>query len=115
LARGFLWKIADWQNVGGRWNIPKTENVFRAAISGCTGRATLKMRIELPEEIKGSDQLIVEARSVWTERDTNPEFFRTGFAFTSTFPHHAEIIKLLFREEESDESEQPDQISTRTE
>jgi c-di-GMP-binding flagellar brake protein YcgR len=76
---------------------------------------TLKMRIEMPEEIKGSDQLMVEARSVWTERDTNPEFFRTGFAFTSTFPHHAEVIKLLFKEEESDKTEEPDQVSTRTE
>jgi len=56
----------------------------------------IRMRIELPAEIRGSDQLMVEARSVWCERDTNPEYNRIGFSFTFTFPHHAEIIELLF-------------------
>ena len=58
--------------------------------------ATLKLRIELPEEIRGSNQLMVEVKSVWCERDTNPEFYRIGFAFTFTFPHHMDVIELLF-------------------
>lgn len=56
----------------------------------------MKLRIELPEEIKGSDELLVEARNVWCEKDAKPEFNRLGFSFATTFPYHAEIINLLF-------------------
>ena len=63
----------------------------------------LRLRIDLPEEIKGSDELMVEARSVWCESDTNPEYHRIGFSFTFTFPHHNEVITLLFKEEEKAE------------
>ncbi len=55
-----------------------------------------KIRVELPEEVKGSDQLIIDVRSVWCERDPETERYRAGFAFVSTFPHHEEIIRLLF-------------------
>lgn len=73
---------------------------------------TLKLRIELPQEVKGSDQLMVEAKSVWCERDTNPEFNRVGFAFTFTFPHHMDVIELLFKESDSAETaDQKNKIS----
>ena len=74
---------------------------------------TLKLRIELPVEIKGSDQLIVEAKCVWCERDTNPEFNRLGFSFTYTFPHHAEVIGLLFRDSDESENEKPEEVPSR--
>ena len=80
---------------------------------GCFPEGTaLKMRIELPEEIKGSDQLMVEARAVWCERDTNPEFNRIGFSFTFTFPHHAEIIRMLFQDTQPADSELPENVSS---
>lgn len=55
-----------------------------------------KLKIDLPEEIKGSDQLIVDARSLWSEKIADREYFQTGFEFLSKFPHHDEIIELLF-------------------
>ena len=78
---------------------------------------THKVRIELPEEVKGSDQLTVDVRNVWCERDPGSEFYRSGFAFVSTFPHHEEIIKLLFERrdrEETDESN-PVEVPSRKE
>lgn len=64
-----------------------------------------KVRIELPEEVKGSDQLTIDVRCVWCERDPETELYRAGFAFVSTFPHHKEIIELLFERREAQESE----------
>ena len=75
----------------------------------------LRLRINLPQEIKGSDELMVEARSVWCERDTNPEYHRIGFSFTFTFPHHNDVIELLFKEEEKAEQETEQQAPTATE
>jgi len=75
----------------------------------------MKLRIELPEEIKGSDQMMVEARTVWHQRDTNPEYFRIGFSFTFTFPHHANILSLLFEDSEEVAEEMPVDISTTAE
>ncbi len=57
-----------------------------------------KLRIDLPEEIKGSDQLVVDARSLWCKKNENEEFYQTGFEFLAKFPFHNEIIRLLFEE-----------------
>ena len=75
----------------------------------------LKLRIELPEEIKGSDELLVEARNVWCDKDNRPEFNRLGFSFTSTFPYHTEIINLLFHGIDSQVSQEESAEITRTE
>jgi len=57
-----------------------------------------KLRIDLPEEIKGCDQLLVEARSLWSEQKDNLKFYHTGFEFLDKFQFHNEIIKILFEE-----------------
>jgi len=69
-----------------------------------------KIRVELPEEVKGSDQLLVDVRSVWCERDPESERYRAGFAFVSTFPHHEEIIQLLFDQTDEREMETPEPV-----
>jgi len=57
-----------------------------------------KLRIDLPEEICGCDQLNVDAKNVWCREDTANNQFQTGFEFLHTFPHHEEIIEMLFRD-----------------
>jgi hypothetical protein len=74
----------------------------------------LKIRVELPEEIKGSDQLIIEAKNIWCEPDTNPEYNQIGFSFTYTFPHHAEVIDLLFKGKAKTDKEKPSDVKTPT-
>lgn len=75
---------------------------------------TMKLRIELPEEIKGSDQLMAEARTVWCEKDIKSEYNRVGFSFTFTFPHHAEVLAMLFEDESKAEEEKPENASSMT-
>ncbi|RKX23154.1 MAG: hypothetical protein DRP51_01140 [Candidatus Zixiibacteriota bacterium] len=55
-----------------------------------------KLRIDLPKEVKGSDQLIVDARSLWSQETIDGKYYQTGFEFLAKFPHHDDIIKLLF-------------------
>ena len=57
-----------------------------------------KLRIDLPREIKGSDQLIVDARSLWSRKTDDTEYYHTGFEFLAKIPYHDEIINLLFGE-----------------
>jgi len=58
-----------------------------------------KLKIDLPEEIKGCDRLIVDARSLWSNKDVDQEFYQTGFEFLEKLPFHNEIIKLLFEKD----------------
>ena len=55
-----------------------------------------KLRIDLPEEIKGSDQLLIDARSLWSKKIDNQKSYHTGFEFLSKLQSHNEIIRLLF-------------------
>lgn len=71
---------------------------------------TYRIRVELPEEVKGSDQLLVDVRSVWCERDPESERYLAGFAFVSTFPHHEEIIRLLFDSRKHREEVAPEPV-----
>lgn len=60
-----------------------------------------KLRIDLPKEIKGSDQLIVDARSLWGRKSDDSKYYETGFEFLSKFPHHDDIIKILFKDDKT--------------
>jgi len=62
-----------------------------------------KLRIDLPEEIKGSDQLIVDARSLWSQKVIDQEYYFTGFEFLAKLPFHDEIVDLLFEKNRSTE------------
>ncbi len=58
-----------------------------------------KLRIDLPKEIKGCDQLVVDARSLWSKKIDDQESYQTGFEFLSKLQSHNEIIRLLFEED----------------
>ncbi len=60
--------------------------------------ARFKFRIDLPREVGGCDQLNVSARNVWCREDDELNSYQAGFEFQSTFPHHADIIELLFND-----------------
>ena len=55
-------------------------------------------RIVLPEEIKGSEKVVIKAQCVWCEKDVNPEFYYTGFKIISLTPPYSEIIGMLIEE-----------------
>lgn len=57
--------------------------------------ATFKLKVNLPEEITGTNQIIIDAKSVWCKHIDNLDVFFTGFKFHTIFPEQSEILKLL--------------------
>ncbi len=41
--------------------------------------APFRLRLELPQEVDGQNDLLIEARSAWCRRDTNPDYWGVGF------------------------------------
>jgi c-di-GMP-binding flagellar brake protein YcgR len=57
---------------------------------------SFELKIHLPEDINGVDQLAVNAASIWCEKDINPDFYRVGFKFLTASPSISEIVEFLF-------------------
>lgn len=55
----------------------------------------LNLRIDLPREVKGVQQIFIVAQCMWSEKDVNPQFYLTGFKIISISPPFAEIIETL--------------------
>jgi hypothetical protein len=58
----------------------------------------LRLRVELPKEVCGTDELLLSCKGIWCEKDVNPEYFRVGFLFTETVPQLNDVIKSLTEE-----------------
>lgn len=53
------------------------------------------MRISLPEDIFGKNEIDFEAHSQWCRRDINPDFFDTGFELIELTQADREIIEHM--------------------
>jgi hypothetical protein len=56
---------------------------------------TYDFRIDLPEKVKGNEKILVKAHCVWSDKDTNPDYFNAGFRILSITPPYVEIIEML--------------------
>ncbi len=56
---------------------------------------TYRLRIDLPEDMYGKAYLNLEAHSVWTKPDVNPNFFMTGFQLLNTTSDDKDIIQQI--------------------
>jgi c-di-GMP-binding flagellar brake protein YcgR len=59
--------------------------------------AQFDLRLELPTEIKGSKELSFSAQSIWSEKDSETDFYNTGFQFSEVSSKDAKIIKQLIK------------------
>lgn len=56
---------------------------------------TYKIKMSLPKTISGKDDLIINAKSVWSKKDIDSENFITGFQLVEVSPGEREVIKQL--------------------
>jgi hypothetical protein len=56
-----------------------------------------KFRINLDKEFDMDENLVFEARSLWCERDANPEYFIIGFKFIDLDQSSIDIVKYLIK------------------
>jgi len=57
--------------------------------------ARFTLRVELPEEIDGSSQIVVDAESVWDKKEDNALFHHTGFEFLDIPPQEEARVRTL--------------------
>jgi len=54
-----------------------------------------QLKMVLPAEIYGKEQLYFDARSVRCQKDKNPDFFNIGFQLQKVSPNHFLVIERL--------------------
>lgn len=54
-----------------------------------------ELQINMEEELELNRSLIFEAKSIWCRPDANPEFYITGFEFTSLGAGELDTIKYV--------------------
>lgn len=67
-----------------------------------------RLRIKLPKEFLGREELSFTATSRWCLRDSNPDFYITGFEITGVSNEIGAQIKALIRDFSMEDSLQPD-------
>ncbi len=57
-----------------------------------------RLRIDLPEDIYGKAYMNLEAHSVWSKPDVNPNFYMTGFQLLNVSSEDREIIQRIIQD-----------------
>ena len=58
--------------------------------------SVLLLRLELPDDFTPQERLEIEARAVWSQPDSDPEFYRTGLQLLNMNPKDLNsLTKLL--------------------
>ncbi len=54
--------------------------------------------MEIPREDGGREKMLVQARSIWSARDANPKFHKTGFYLIDTTEEMIAAIRMMVEE-----------------
>ncbi len=82
------------ERVGQLVNIT-TEGLMLTSEAPVKTNTVFQLRLVLPEEIKGREQITFDARSMWCTKSVNPEFYDIGFQLVNISQEAAQIIESL--------------------
>ncbi len=54
-----------------------------------------QLRMEVPQESSASEEVLFKAHSLWCSKDTNPDFYATGFRLLNPEREAVNIIRAL--------------------
>jgi hypothetical protein len=60
--------------------------------------STYELKVDLPMEVNGSDQLIVNVRSIWSKKHGSPNIHNNGFEILGACPYASDVIAVLFQD-----------------
>ncbi len=84
------------RRIGQAVNIT-TEGIMLASDAPIETGTVFQLKMLLPEDIKGNNEISFDARSLWCQRGINPDFYDIGFEFLCISQENAAIIeKLIF-------------------
>jgi hypothetical protein len=58
----------------------------------------LMLKMIMPQELEGTRELTFQAKSIWSKKDINPDFFANGFKLNDIHSSDAELIGYLIDE-----------------
>ena len=92
-----VFDVTTNQLIGYLLNLSSTGMMIqtRRAIKGSS---TYALKVDLPMEVNGSDQLVVSVRSIWSKKYGSPSFYNNGFEILSTCPYISDVIAVLFQD-----------------
>lgn len=56
---------------------------------------TFQLKVELPAEIEGTKEFSFSATSMWSDKDSESDFYNSGFQFDKNFKIDVKIIQHL--------------------
>lgn len=71
------------------------EGVMVLAQEPIPTESSYNLKIILPKKLKSSQNILLEAKSVWCREDVNPELFAAGFQLVNTAPNQVDMIERL--------------------
>nr|MBN2277666.1 PilZ domain-containing protein [candidate division Zixibacteria bacterium] len=80
----------------GRLTDITTEGMKLVSDKPIEANRSYKLRIVLPEPIRGKNQIVLDAVSVWSKPDPNPAYYGSGFRFTDILPESRNTIENSF-------------------
>ena len=75
-----------------------TEGLMLVSEKPIEANKVFQLKMDLPEEIRGSKQIPFDAESKWCKNDINPDFYDTGFLLINVSPGDLVIIEQLIRD-----------------
>ena len=75
-----------------------TEGLMLISESPIETDMIFELKMDLPEEIRGSRQIVFDAQSRWCKNDVNPDFYDTGFLLSNISSNDISIIESLIQD-----------------
>lgn len=72
-----------------------TEGIMLITESPIDPNRLFQFRMLLPEEIEGKKEIYFDAKSLWCNKDINPNFYNVGFKMINISMKQIDIIKNL--------------------
>ncbi len=72
-----------------------TEGMKMVSEEPIPSKKDFRLKMEVPLEGEKTEEVLFNARSLWSEKDTNPDFFATGFYLENLNSDTINVIQSL--------------------
>lgn len=72
-----------------------SEGIMLTSEASVETEAVFRFKLEFPAEIEGSKEFSFSAKSMWSEKDSETDFFNSGFKFEAPSEKDEDIIAKI--------------------
>ena len=85
----------ETENLVGRLADITTEGIMLLSNTPLETNKEFKLKLVLPSEISGDHYIELDAKSLWSKKDLNPDIYGTGFSFVEIASKDIDTIQAL--------------------